>query len=97
METGGNLVSSKVSVTSKELSGRMCPMVECGQRVHDLRGHCLQKHVPEVFRDLSRTGEDLGRLRASALQTILRVLGGSGGPLCVCRRTAGHYWVPGGS
>ena len=40
--------------------------------------HCVQAHIPEVFRDLARTGEDIGRVRASALQTILRVLGGSG-------------------
>jgi hypothetical protein len=36
---------------------------------------------PVVFRDLGCTGEDIGRVRASALQTILRVLGGSGGDL----------------
>ena len=55
-----------------------CPMEGCGEWVTDLRGHCVQAHIPEVFRDLARTGEDIGRVRASALQTILRVLGGSG-------------------
>jgi hypothetical protein len=40
----------------------------------------VQAHIPEVFRDLGRTGEDFGRVRASALQTILRA-GGSGGDL----------------
>ena len=50
-----------------------------GECVTDLRGHCVQAHIPGVFWDLGRTGEDIGRVRASALQTILRVLGGSGG------------------
>ena len=54
-------------------------MVGCGRWVTNLRGHCLQNHIPKVFQDLSRTGEDLGRVRRSALQTILRVLGGSAG------------------
>jgi hypothetical protein len=56
-------------------------MEGCGEWVTDLRGHCVQTHIPGVFRDLGRTGEDIGRVRASALQTILRVLGGSGGDL----------------
>jgi hypothetical protein len=50
-----------------------CPMEGCGKWVTDLRGHCVQAHIPEVFRDLGRTEEDFG--------TILRVLGGSGGDL----------------
>jgi hypothetical protein len=41
----------------------------------------VQAHIPEVFQDLGHMGEDIGRVRASALQTILRVLGGSGGGL----------------
>ena len=53
-------------------------MVGCGWWVTDLQGHCLRDHIPEVFRDLSRTGEDFGRVRTSALQTILRVLRGGG-------------------
>ena len=48
-------------------------MEGCGRWVTDLRGHCVQAHIPEVFRDLGRTEEDFG--------TILRVLGGSGGDL----------------
>ena len=48
-------------------------MEGCGKWVTDLRGHCVQAHIPEVFRDLGRTEEDFG--------TILRVLGGSGGDL----------------
>ena len=38
-------------------------------------GDCLKAHIPDVFRDLYRTEEDFGRVRTSALQTILRVLG----------------------
>jgi hypothetical protein len=53
-------------------------MEGCGEWVTDLRGHCVQAHIPGVFRDLGRTGEDIGRVRASALQTIL---GGSDGDL----------------
>ena len=56
-------------------------MEGCGEWVTDLRGHCVQAHIPAVFRDLGCTGEDIGRVRASALQTILRVLRGSGGDL----------------
>ena len=42
-------------------------------------------------------GEDIGRVRASALQTILRVPGGSGGgPIWVCGRATEHHRVPGG-
>jgi hypothetical protein len=48
-----------------------------GVWVTDLRGHCVQAHIPGVFRDLVRTGEDIGRVRASALQTILRGSGGT--------------------
>jgi hypothetical protein len=43
----------------------------------------VQAHIPEVFRDLYWTGEAFGKVRASALQTILRVLGGSGGTYLV--------------
>lgn len=74
-------------------------MVGCGWWVTDLQGHCLWDHIPEVFRDLSRTGEDFGRVRTSALQTIPRVLGGGEvreGPIYVCGRAAGHYSMPGG-
>ena len=74
-ETGGEPESSGSS------SGERCPMEGCGECVTDLRGHCVQTHIPGVFRDLGCTGEDIGRVRASALQTILRVLGGSGGDL----------------
>jgi hypothetical protein len=56
-------------------------MEGCGKWVTDMRGHCVQAHIPEVFRDLGSTGEDLGRVRTSALQTILRVLRGWGGDL----------------
>jgi hypothetical protein len=52
-----------------------CPMAECGKWVTDLRGHSVLPHIPEVFRDLGRTGEDFGRVRASALQTILTAAG----------------------
>jgi hypothetical protein len=72
-ETGGEPESSGSS------SGEGCPMEGCGEWVTDLRGHCVQAHIPAVFRDLGCTGEDIGRVRASALQTILRVLGGPGG------------------
>ena len=89
-DTGGDLQSPEVSGTTGELSGQGCPMVGCGQRVLDLRGHCLGTHVPEVFRDLSLTGEDFGRVRGSALQTILRVLGGSGG---TCLVMLGGCWA----
>jgi hypothetical protein len=50
----------------------------CGEWVTDLRRHCVQAHIPAVFRDLGCTGEDIGRVRASAMQTLL---GGSGGDL----------------
>jgi hypothetical protein len=33
--------------------------------VTDLQGHCVQAHIPEVSRDLGRTGEDFGRVRGS--------------------------------
>ena len=59
-EAGGDLKSLEVSVTTGEPSGQGCPMVGCGRRVTDLKGHCLGDHVPEVFRDLSLTGEDFG-------------------------------------
>ena len=62
--------------------------------VTDLRGHCVQADIPGVFRDLVRTGEDIGRVRASALQTILR---GSGGPVWLRGRTTECHRVPGGS
>ena len=62
-------------------SGVACPMEGCGEWVTDLRRHCVQAHITEVFRDLGHTGEDIGRVRAFALQTILRVLGGPGGDL----------------
>jgi hypothetical protein len=52
-----------------------CPMVGWGKWITDLRGHCVQAHIPKVFRELSLTGEDFGRVRATALPTILRVLG----------------------
>jgi hypothetical protein len=65
--------------SSGSSSGKGCPMEGCGEWVTDLRGHCVQAHIPAVFRDLGCTGENIGRVRASALQTILRVLGGSGG------------------
>jgi hypothetical protein len=58
-----------------------CPAEGCGEWVTDLWGHCVQAHILEVFRDLGHTGEDIGRVRASTLQTILRVLGGSRGGL----------------
>ena len=76
-EAGGEPESSGSS------SGERCPMEGCGEWVIDLRGHCVQAHIPGVFRDLGCTGEDIGRVRASALQTILRVLGGSGGTYLV--------------
>jgi hypothetical protein len=63
----------------------------------DLRGHCVQAHIPGVFRDLGRTGEDIGRVRVSALQTILRVLGGSGGLIWLCGRATEYHRVSGGS
>jgi hypothetical protein len=66
-------------------------MEGCGEWVTDLRGHCVQTHIPGVFRDLGRTGEDI------ALQTILRVLGGSGGPVWLCGRATEYHRVPGGS
>ena len=69
--------------SSGSSSGEGCPMEWCGEWVTDLRGHCVQAHIPEVFRDLGRTREDIGRVRVSALQTILRVLGGSGGTYLV--------------
>ena len=72
--------------SSGNSSGVGCPMEGCGKWVTDLRGHCVQAHIPEVFRDLGRTGQDLGRVRASALQTTLRVLVGSGGDLFVTRQ-----------
>jgi hypothetical protein len=56
-------------------------MEGCGEWATDLKGHCVRAHIPGVFRDLGCTGEDIGRVRASALQTILRVLRGSGGDL----------------
>ena len=71
-------------------------MEGCGEWVNDLRGHCVQAHIPGVFRDLECTGEDIGRVRASTLQTILRVLGGSGGPIWLCGRATEYYQVPGG-
>ena len=76
-EAGGEPESSGSS------SGERCPMAGCGEWVTDLKGHCVQTHIPGVFRDLGCTGEDIGRVRASALQTILRVLGGSGGTYLV--------------
>ena len=84
-EAGRELGSRKASVTSGNSSGMGYPMAGCGKWVTDLRGHCVQAHIPEVFQDLYRTGEEFGRARASALQTILRVLGGSGG-ICLCTR-----------
>jgi hypothetical protein len=90
-EAGGEPESSGSS------SGEGCPMEGCGEWVTDLRGHCVQAHIPGVFRDLGRTGEDIGRVRASALQTILRVLGGSRGPVWLCGRTTEYHRVPGGS
>ena len=72
-------------------------MEGCGEWVTDLRGHCVQAHIPGVFRDLGCMGEDIGRVRASALQTILRVLGGSGGPIWLCGRATEYHRVPGGS
>jgi len=59
--------SREASVTTGNSSDQGCPMVGCGRWVTDLRGHCLQDHIPEVFQDLSRMG---------------RVLGGSGGLHC---------------
>ena len=76
-EAGGEPESSGSS------SGEGCPMEGCGEWVTDLRGHCVQAHIPGVFRDLGRTREDIERVRVSALQTILRVLGGSGGTYLV--------------
>jgi hypothetical protein len=76
-EAGGE---SESSGSSSDVG---CPMERCGEWVTDLQGHCVQRHIPGVFRDLGRTGEDIGRVRASALQTILRVLGGSGGTCLV--------------
>ena len=95
-EAGGDPKSRGVSVTTGEPSSQGCPMVGCGRRVTDLRGHCLRDHVPEVFQDLSLTGKDFGRVRGSALQTILRVLGWSGGPIWVCSGVAGNNRMPGG-
>ena len=90
-EAGGEQESSGRS------SGEGCPMEGCGECVTDLRGHCVQAHIPGVFRDLERTGEDIGRVKASALQTILRVLGGSGeGPIWLCGRATEYHRVPGG-
>jgi hypothetical protein len=68
-------------------------MEGCGEGVNDLRGHCVQAHIPGVFRDLGCTGEDIGRVRASALQTILSVLGGS---IWLCGGAIEYYRVPGG-
>jgi hypothetical protein len=59
-EAGGEPESSGSS------SGEGCPMEGGGEWVTDLRGHCVQAHIPGVFRDLGRTG---------------RILGGSGGDL----------------
>ena len=73
-------------------------MVRCGRWVTDLRGHCLKAHIPDVFRDLYRTGEDFGRVRTSALQTIMRVLGVrrelfvyTAGLLSTIGRLEGHF------
>jgi hypothetical protein len=74
-EAGGEPESSGNS------SGVGCPMEGCVECVTDLRRHCVQAHIPEILRDRGHTGEDFRRLMASALQTILRVLGGSGGDL----------------
>ena len=54
-------------------------MVGCGRRVTDLKGHCLGDHVPEVFRDLSLTGEDFGRVGGSG-ETYLGMSGGCWAP-----------------
>jgi hypothetical protein len=50
-------------------------MEGCGEWVTDLQKHCVQANITEVFRDLGHTGEDIGRVRASALQTIAGELG----------------------
>ena len=70
----------------RELLRVGCPMEGCGEWVTDLRGHCVLAHIPEVFRDLGHTGEDIGRVRASALQTILRVLGDREGTCLATRQ-----------
>jgi hypothetical protein len=72
-----------------------CPMEGCGKWVIDLRDS-VQAHIPEVFRDLGRTGEDFGRVRASALQTILRAGGIGRGSVWVRGRTDECHRMPGG-
>ena len=59
-------------------------------------GDSVQAHIPEVFRDMGRTGEDFGRVRASALQTILRAGGIGRGSVWVRGRTAECHRMPGG-
>jgi hypothetical protein len=40
-------------------------------------GHCVQAHIPGVFRDLRRTGEDIGRVRAWCLGESVSLENGS--------------------
>jgi hypothetical protein len=56
----------------------------------------VQAHIPEVFRNLGRTGEDFGRVRASALQTILSAGGIGRVSVWVRGRTAECHRMPGG-
>ena len=53
-EAGGEPESSGSS------SGEGCPTEGCEEWVTDLRGHCVQAHIPEVFRDLGARGRILG-------------------------------------
>jgi hypothetical protein len=49
-EAERELGSRKASVTSGNSSGMGCHMAGCGKWIIDLRGHCVQAHIPEVFR-----------------------------------------------
>jgi hypothetical protein len=54
--------------------GMGCPMEGCGKWVTDLRGHCVQAHIPEVFqttlRVLGGSGGDLFGYAAGLLSAI---------------------------
>ena len=66
-----------LKVSSPRVEG-VCPAACSGMKVVDLRGHCLQVHVPEVFRDLGTTGPEVARGRYFCLMALCQAAGGQG-------------------